>query len=77
MFGTTLSGYEIVEQINRGSLSEVYLARSALTGKSAAVRILVPELRGDARAVRQFLRGARLEVRCDHAVRGDRAHSGR
>jgi len=66
MFGTTLSGYEIVERINRGSLSEVYLARSSLTGKSVAVRILAPELRGDAQAARQFLRGARLEVRCDH-----------
>ena len=66
MFGTTLGGYEIIEQINRGSVSEVYRARSASTGEPAAVRILIPELRGDPVAVRQFFRGAKLEARCNH-----------
>ncbi len=66
MFGTTLAGYEIIERINRGSTAEVYRARSASTGHPAAVRILLPELQGNATAVRRFLRGARLEARCNH-----------
>jgi len=66
MFGTTLGGYEIIERINRGSVSDVFRARSADTGEFAAVRVLLPELRSNPTAVRQFLRGARLEARCDH-----------
>jgi len=66
MFGTTLSGFEILERINRGGVSEVYRARSTSTGEPAAVRILLPELRANATAVRQFFRGAKLEARCHH-----------
>ena len=66
MFGTTLGGFEIIERINRGGTSEVYRARSMGTGQSAAVRMLLPELRDNATAVRRFFRGARLEARCDH-----------
>jgi len=66
MFGTTLGGFEIIERINRGSTAEVYRARSTSTGQPAAVRILLPEHRGDATAVRRFFRGAKLEARCDH-----------
>jgi len=66
MFGKSLGGYELIERINRGSLSEVYRARSASTGEPAAVRVLLPELRDSPTAVRRFLRGARLEMRCDH-----------
>jgi len=66
MYGITLGGFEIIERINRGSLSEVYRARSNASGAPAAVRVLLPELRGNPTAVRQFLRGARLEARCDH-----------
>jgi len=66
MFGTTLGGFELIERINRGGVSEVYRARSTSTGEPAAVRVLLPELRGSATAVRRFFRGARLEARCDH-----------
>jgi serine/threonine-protein kinase len=66
MFGKTLGGYELVEQINRGSLSEVYRARSTSTGQPAAVRVLLPELSANPTAVRRFLRGAGYEKRCDH-----------
>ena len=66
MYGTTLGGFEIIERINRGSTSEVYRARSTSTGEPAAMRVLLPELRDNATAVRQFYRGARLEARCDH-----------
>ena len=66
MFGTTLGGFEIIERINRGSTCEVYRARSTSTGEPAAVRVLLPELRDNATAVRQFFRGARLEARCQH-----------
>jgi serine/threonine protein kinase len=66
MFGTTLGGFEIIERINRGSTCEVYRARSTSTGQPAALRVLLPELRDNPTAVRQFFRGARLEARCDH-----------
>ncbi len=66
MFGTTLGGFEIIERINRGSMAEVYRARSTSTGQPAAIRILLPELQGNATAVRRFFRGAKLEARCSH-----------
>ncbi|MBN1916384.1 MAG: serine/threonine protein kinase [Verrucomicrobia bacterium] len=66
MYGMTFGGFELTERINRGSLSEVYRARSTASGRPAAVRLLLPELRGNPTAVRQFMRGARLEARCDH-----------
>jgi serine/threonine protein kinase len=66
MFGKTLGGYELIEQINRGSLSLVYRARSTSTGQPAAVRVLLPELSANPTAVRRFLRGASYEQRCDH-----------
>jgi serine/threonine protein kinase len=66
MFGTTFGGFEVIEPINRGSMAQVYRARSTSTGHPAAVRILLPALQGNATAVRRFFRGAKLEARCDH-----------
>jgi serine/threonine-protein kinase len=61
-----IDGYEIVEEIDRGGRGIVYRVRDAELNRSLAVKLLLPELRDDADAVRRFLEERQVTGQLQH-----------
>ena len=61
-----LSDYEIGEQIGAGGMGAVYLAKHKITGKKAAVKVLLARVRVDEQAREQFLREIETTRRLSH-----------
>jgi serine/threonine-protein kinase len=59
-------GYEIVEEIGRGSMGVVYRARRQADGVAVAVKTIVPPAGTSARCVERFLREAKVLEQLRH-----------
>ena len=64
--GTRLGPYEIVGELGRGGMGEVYRARDTRLGRDVAIKILSREFAGDAESVRRFEREARAVASLSH-----------
>jgi serine/threonine-protein kinase len=64
--GTELAGYRIDELIGRGGMGVVYRAEHLRLGRSAALKLMAPEVASDARFRERFLRESRLAGSLDH-----------
>jgi pSer/pThr/pTyr-binding forkhead associated (FHA) protein len=60
-----VKGYELVERIGQGGMGAVYLARHPTTGP-AAVKLMLPKVAADERAVRLFQREIRNTMALNH-----------
>src|SRR5688572_32648449 len=58
--------YEIVRQIARGGMAEVYLARDQLLDRRVALKMLFPELSTDPNFVERFRREAQAAANLSH-----------
>jgi serine/threonine-protein kinase len=58
--GVRVGGYVLDRRIGEGGMSAVYLARDAALGRSVALKVLHPNLVGDAGMRRRFLREGRI-----------------
>ena len=58
--------YRIVEQIGRGGMAVVYLARQPVLGRSVALKELAPFLAGDPALAQRFIREARVAGSLNH-----------
>ncbi|MGC6486964.1 MAG: serine/threonine-protein kinase [Planctomycetota bacterium] len=67
-----LSRYELGELIGEGGVGRVFAATDRTDGAAVALKVLKPELAGDAVQTERFVREARLLMELDHAnvVRG-------
>ncbi len=54
--GITAGKYVLAERIGRGAMGEIYAARHAATGSTAAVKLLHPSMHEDAMLMQRFLR---------------------
>lgn len=61
-----LSGYELLNEIGKGGMSTVYLARAKITGRELAIKILNPELAGSQTYLRRFANEARALCSLEH-----------
>jgi len=59
MIGTTVGGYEITEFLAEGGMGAVWVARHAVMGRGAVVKLLHPELGSDPTIVQRFFNEAR------------------
>src|SRR5450755_2343770 len=66
MIGTTVGSYRITEEVSVGGMGTVYRAEHVLLGKSAAVKILHPELRHNREAVSRFFNEAKTTTQIKH-----------
>lgn len=64
--GTIQGNWRVVKPIGRGGTSEVYLLESQQTGKSAALKILLPEKLDDKTCRKAFTSEAGLLQNLDH-----------
>ncbi len=64
--GSRIAGYLIEEQIGRGGMAVVYRASDPRLNRSVALKILAPELTGDAAFRQRFLREMRAAAAVDH-----------
>jgi serine/threonine-protein kinase len=62
--------YEVEQELGRGAMGVVYLARDVGLGRSVAVKLIAPEYAGNARVVAYLQREARAlaTIRSDHVV---------
>ncbi len=58
--------YQIVRQVARGGMAEVYLARDLLLDRPVALKVLFPEFSSDASFVERFRREARAAANLNH-----------
>src|SRR5918995_3277351 len=58
--------YRIVEQIGRGGMAVVYLARQPALGRNVALKELAPFLAGDPALAQRFIREARVAGSLNH-----------
>ena len=67
MIGTRLGSYEIVEQIGRGGMGDVYRATALDTGRPVAIKALRPErVAADPGVVARFRREGEALRRLNH-----------
>ncbi|MGC4030700.1 MAG: protein kinase [Tepidisphaeraceae bacterium] len=62
----TLGGYQIVQKLGQGGMGAVYMARQLSLDRSVAVKVLTPELAGDASFVSRFTREAYAAAQLVH-----------
>src|SRR6267142_2731448 len=64
--GTILGHYEIVSQLGKGGMGEVYLAKDSQLGRLVAIKILPPQTISDEHAKKRLVREARAAATLDH-----------
>jgi Protein kinase domain len=65
--GTQLAGYRIEGVLGRGGMGVVYRATELALDRPVALKLIAPELAGDASFRERFLRESRLAASLDHA----------
>lgn len=64
--GLAVGRYVILDRIGSGSMGRVYKASHRLMGRVVAIKIVAPEIAGNARIVARFQREMKLVGRLDH-----------
>ncbi len=59
MLGSTMGSYEITDRVGEGGMGAVYIGRHALLGRTAAIKVLHPELSHQPEIVERFFNEAR------------------
>ena len=66
MQGARFGNYEVVSQLGAGGMGTVYVARHTLLGRTAAVKVLRPELSQNREVVNRFFNEARAATSIRH-----------
>src|SRR5512137_594105 len=66
MIGKTLAHYEIMSQLGKGGMGEVYQAKDRKLGRDVAIKVLPDEFAKDADRVARFQREAKLLASLNH-----------
>lgn len=64
--GQRVDGYEIVRQLRKGGMGEVYLARDVALGRMAAIKVIRPEKLGSPDIVTRFLFESKITAGFNH-----------
>ncbi|MBA3504055.1 MAG: serine/threonine protein kinase, partial [Deltaproteobacteria bacterium] len=64
--GETVGNYKILRKLSKGGMGTVYYAEHALIGRTAAVKVLHPELSGSKEIVNRFFNEAKATTSIKH-----------
>ncbi|TML16840.1 MAG: serine/threonine protein kinase, partial [Actinobacteria bacterium] len=64
--GSQLAGYRLEDEVGRGGMGVVYRATELGLDRPVALKLIAPELAGDAAFRERFLRESRLAASIDH-----------
>jgi hypothetical protein len=64
--GAVIAGFRVDSLLGEGAMGAVYLAEEATSGRRVALKLLAPELAGDERFRRRFLRETEIARGLDH-----------
>jgi len=64
--GAEFAGYRIESMLGRGGMGVVFLAEHLALGRNVALKVLAPDLAGDARFRERFVRESRLAASLEH-----------
>ena len=65
--GTRLGPYEVISVLGAGGMGEVYRARDTRLGRDVAIKVLPPDVAGDAERLGRFEDEARAAAALNHA----------
>lgn len=64
--GTSIKGYDLLEQIGSGGFGAVYRAHQAIVGREVAVKVILPRLANNPEFIRRFEIEAQTIARLEH-----------
>lgn len=64
--GKTIGGYRLVESLGRGAMGEVFLGWHPDLQRTAAIKVLRPDVASELYVVKRFLREGKLVAQLDH-----------
>src|ERR1700761_4832182 len=66
MIGKLVSHYEVLNELGRGGMGIVYLARDVQLNRRVALKFLSPHLSGEDKLIRRFIQEAQAASSLDH-----------
>jgi len=66
LIGKTLGSFEIISQLGKGGMGEVYRAKDSKLGRDVAIKVLPEEFAKDADRIARFQREAKLLASLNH-----------
>jgi serine/threonine-protein kinase len=64
--GARIGDYEVLEQLGAGGMGRVYKVRNELSDRLEAMKVLLPDLQGQADLANRFLREIKVQAGMDH-----------
>src|SRR5947209_18503238 len=64
--GERIGDYEIVETLGQGGMGQVYKVKNVLSERIEAMKVLLPNMEGDADLAERFLREIKVQAAFDH-----------
>jgi hypothetical protein len=64
--GSRVGDYEVLEVLGSGGMGQVYKVRNVISGRVEAMKVLLPDLEGNAELADRFTREIKLQASLDH-----------
>src|SRR5689334_9361573 len=64
--GSKIGDYEVIDQLGAGGMGRVYKVRNELSDRVEAMKVLLPDLEGQADLANRFLREIKVQAGMDH-----------
>ena len=64
--GSRVGDYEVLEVLGAGGMGRVYKVRNVISDRVEAMKVLLPDLQGDAELADRFMREIKVQASLDH-----------
>src|ERR1039458_2278040 len=64
--GSRVGDYEVLEVLGSGGMGQVYKVRNVISDRVEAMKVVLPDLEGNAELADRFMREIKLQASLDH-----------